>query len=134
EPGDLGLFQAGLSLSRIRPVPVQSTPRGALFPVVPPTIAAVTNRVRIRSDFPSVLTAIDHYFVVGHIWSLGRSIPCPRHDKPPPVAAIRDCSARIETPPAPPLRQLCPYTLGPPCVRTQIALLFPQPSNPDPHR
>src|SRR5215471_4714573 len=134
EPDDPDLFQAGLPISHIRPAPVQLTLHAAPFPAVPPTIAGATNPVRIRSDFLSVLTGVDHYFVVGHIRSLGRSRRCRRHDKLPPVAAIRDCYARNETPLAPPRHPLCPYTLGPPSVQSRIALRFPPPSNPDPHQ
>src|SRR5215471_20845210 len=61
EPDDPDLFQAGLPISHIRPALVQLTPRGAPFPALPPTIAGVINPVRIRSDFLSVLTTVDHY-------------------------------------------------------------------------
>src|SRR5215470_6845239 len=117
ESGDLDLFLAGPLLSRILPVPGQSTRLAVLFRAAPRATADATDPVRTRLGFPSVPIRADHYSAGGHIRSLDRLTTYRQRDILQPVVAILDYYERIGILLALPLRRLVPCILARPCVQ-----------------
>src|SRR5215472_3247146 len=110
-----------LRLASNRPVRSPAVRLAVLFRAALRPNAGATSPVRIRSNYPSVLTVSDRCFVADYRQSPGRLTACPRSGTLPPIVATLGCCVQSETPPGRPRLPPCPNTLPPPCVRSPHA-------------